>query len=75
MNFTVIDSVEVTIVSAPSYLIPSPLVPDRPPDYDPDLGWDEANSVWTPTARGGGRYKQQLVAVGKDGEIYYGDVG
>lgn len=51
-----------------------PQTKDRPIDYNPDYGWDEEGRAWTPTARGGGRYRQQLIAVGKDGEIYYGDV-
>jgi hypothetical protein len=46
----------------------------RPPDMDPDWGWDEKNREWTPTARGGGRYRQQFIAIGEEGEIYYGDV-
>jgi hypothetical protein len=73
--WTVTDSYDIMVgIPSPSYFIPDSLVPDRPLDYDPDLGWDEENSVWTPTARGGGRYRQQFIAIGEEGEIYYGGV-
>jgi len=46
----------------------------RPEDYDPDLWWDETLGEWVPAAAGGGKYKQQLIVIGEDGEIYFGDV-
>jgi hypothetical protein len=64
---------EITVGLRVSFFIPDPIVPPRPKDYDPYLGWDEKNSVWTPTIRGGGRYRQQFIAIGEEGEIYYGD--
>jgi hypothetical protein len=69
----ILETVDIEIAALISFFIPAPLVPPRPIDYDPDLGWDEENSVWTPTARGGGRYRQQFIAIGEEGEIYYGD--
>ena len=60
---------------SPTWISNPPQTVYRPEDYNPDLGWDEAGRAWTPTARGGGRYRQQFIAIGEEGEIYYGDAG
>jgi hypothetical protein len=55
--------------------IPTPVIPPRPVDYDPDLRWDEETGTWLDIpAAGGGRYKEQLVLIGDAGEIYVGDI-
>jgi len=40
----------------------------RPDDYDEDSGWDEVNGVWsaveTYKAKGGGKYRTQIVVIG-----------
>lgn len=48
---------------------------DRADIYDADKYWDEVNATWASSyASGGGRYVQQLVVVGEDGDIYFGDL-
>lgn len=56
---------------------------ERPEDYDPDLGWDwdsdDEEYAWQDiVTAGGGRYKNQIVAVGFDsdgiGAVYFGDI-
>ena len=52
----------------------------RPVTYDADKVWDEDSNSWVAinaveaSALGGGRYRQQIVAVSNQGNIYYGDV-
>ena len=47
--------------------------PAARPGIDADKVWDEETEAWiTNDARGGGRYKQQLVAVSDQGKIYFG---
>ena len=48
---------------------------DRPVSYDADLYWDEESETW-----GSGRvtipgaFAEYLVAVGEEGEVYFGTV-
>jgi hypothetical protein len=48
---------------------------DRPVTYDPDKYWDEESETW-----GSGRvtipgaFAEYLVAVGEEGEVYFGTV-
>jgi hypothetical protein len=70
-------STQETGETTPSLVWPE----ERPDDYNPDLYWDEENGTWSETvitAAGGGRYKEQLVAVGQDddgnGVIYFGAI-
>ena len=49
--------------------------PAARPGIDTDKVWDEETGAWiTNDARGGGRYKQQLVAVSDQGKIYFGEM-
>ena len=48
---------------------------DRPVGYDPDLWWDEETEAWVSTfVNGPGSRVEHLLAIGEEGEIYYGVV-
>ncbi len=48
---------------------------DRPVGYDPDLYWDEESETWGSTrVTIPGAFAEYLVAVGEDGEVYFGTV-
>lgn len=48
---------------------------DRPVTYDADLNWDEENQEWTSDyIINPGNYVYNLVAVGENGTIYFGNV-
>jgi len=46
----------------------------RPVGYDSDKGWDETNDVWSTSetykAKGGGKYRTQIIVVAED-KIYF----
>jgi len=47
----------------------------RASDYDPDLYWDEATETWGSTrVTIPGAFAEYLVAVGEEGEVYFGTV-
>lgn len=73
---TITDNYPVTVgTPVPAPFVPTPVVPDRPIDYDPDLRWDEETQAWLDIqAAGGGAYKDQLILVGDGGEIFIGDI-
>ena len=47
---------------------------DRPGGYDPDQTWDEETSAWVSTIVGPGRYKQQLVVINDQGDVYFSEI-
>lgn len=48
---------------------------DRPVDYDADKFWDEESGTWgSDYVAGPGSYVQNLVVIGEDGDIYFGEI-
>jgi hypothetical protein len=71
--FAIID-VQRIVLKHPAFT-PAPVVPPRPPDYDPDKRWDEETGTWLDIqGAGGGRYQESLVIIGDAGEIFVGSV-
>lgn len=53
--------------------------PENRPEINPDRVWNEETGTWIDNdARGSGRYKNQIIAIGIDtggnGKVYFGEV-